>query len=184
MFVNFPQLFLKKANLASFSFIFGLFKTNNTILQQINVKIVHPVYGAGIVGTMVRLKLVKLDVVGLTPLKTRIIFLVSWMESYLGIGTKEISPLLVTNITTLAKSFILYSCPFREWGSPLTSCFVWSWKVNDRLSFTLNDVNHILGNLWIQRTRVRLFDTFKWGKFCKIVRPKYLKILQKKCWLL
>ena len=30
-------------------FIFGLFQTNiNTILQQINVKNVHPVYGAGI----------------------------------------------------------------------------------------------------------------------------------------
>ena len=34
---------------ASFSFIFGLFQTNiNTILQQINVKNVHPVYGTGI----------------------------------------------------------------------------------------------------------------------------------------
>ena len=34
---------------ASFSFIFSLFKTNiNTILQQIDVKNVHPVYGTGI----------------------------------------------------------------------------------------------------------------------------------------
>ena len=33
----------------SFTFIFGLFQTNfNTILQPINVKNVHPVYGAGI----------------------------------------------------------------------------------------------------------------------------------------
>ena len=44
------NFFLKKwANPASFSFIFGLFQTNiNTILQQINVKNVHPVYGTGI----------------------------------------------------------------------------------------------------------------------------------------
>ena len=34
---------------ASFSFIFGLFQTNiNAILQQINVKKVHPVYATGI----------------------------------------------------------------------------------------------------------------------------------------
>ena len=33
---------------ASFSFIFGLFQTNIAILQQINVKNVHPVYGTGI----------------------------------------------------------------------------------------------------------------------------------------
>ena len=33
----------------TFLFIFGLFQTNiNTILQQINVKNVHPVYGNGI----------------------------------------------------------------------------------------------------------------------------------------
>ena len=45
------ELFLKKngPSPASFSFIFGLFQTNiNTILQQINVKNVHPVYGTGI----------------------------------------------------------------------------------------------------------------------------------------
>ena len=35
--------------MASFSFIFGLFQAKIiTILQQINVKIVHPMYGAGI----------------------------------------------------------------------------------------------------------------------------------------
>ena len=35
--------------MASYSFIFGLFQTNiNTILLQINVKNVHPVYGTGI----------------------------------------------------------------------------------------------------------------------------------------
>ena len=33
---------------ASFSFIFGLFKQTLQFLQQINVKNVHPVYGAGI----------------------------------------------------------------------------------------------------------------------------------------
>ena len=33
---------------ASFSFIFGLFKETLQFLQQINVKIVHPVYGARI----------------------------------------------------------------------------------------------------------------------------------------
>ena len=42
-------LFLNGPSPASFSFIFGLFQTNiNTILQQINVKNVHPVYGTGI----------------------------------------------------------------------------------------------------------------------------------------
>ena len=45
--VAIENLFLKKwANPSSFSFIFGLFQTNiYTILQQINVKNVHPVYG-------------------------------------------------------------------------------------------------------------------------------------------
>ena len=33
---------------ASFSFIFGIFQTNNTILQQIYVKNVHSAYGPGI----------------------------------------------------------------------------------------------------------------------------------------
>ena len=44
------NFFLKKwANPASFSFIFGLFKqTSIQFLQQIYVKNVHPVYGAGI----------------------------------------------------------------------------------------------------------------------------------------
>ena len=43
-------MFLKNGPyLASFSIIFGLFKqTSLQFLQQINVKIVHPVYGAGI----------------------------------------------------------------------------------------------------------------------------------------
>ena len=43
-------MFLKNGpTLASFSIIFGLFKqTSLQFLQQINVKIVHPVYGAGI----------------------------------------------------------------------------------------------------------------------------------------
>ena len=42
-------IFFKWAFLFSFSFIFGLSQTNtNTILQQINVKNVHPVYGTGI----------------------------------------------------------------------------------------------------------------------------------------
>ena len=41
--------FLNGPSPASFSFIFGLFQTNiNTILQQINVKNVHPVYSTGI----------------------------------------------------------------------------------------------------------------------------------------
>ena len=40
---------------ASFSFIFGLFQTNiNTILQQIYVKNVHPVYSIGFEPTTVR----------------------------------------------------------------------------------------------------------------------------------
>ena len=40
--------FLNGPSLASFSFIFGLFKQTIQILQQINVKNVHSVYGAGI----------------------------------------------------------------------------------------------------------------------------------------
>ena len=41
--------FLKWASPASYSFIFGLVQTNiNTILQQINVKNIHPVYATGI----------------------------------------------------------------------------------------------------------------------------------------
>ena len=42
------DLFKNGPSQASFSFIFGLFQTNITILQQINVKNVHLEYGAGI----------------------------------------------------------------------------------------------------------------------------------------
>ena len=43
------SFFEKWAIPASFSFCFSLFQANtNTILQQINVKNVHPVYGTGI----------------------------------------------------------------------------------------------------------------------------------------
>ena len=43
------NLFLNGPSPASFSFNFGLFQTDiNTILQQINVKNVHPEYGTGI----------------------------------------------------------------------------------------------------------------------------------------
>ena len=46
---NFNVFFKNWPTPASFSFIFGLFQTNIiTILQQIYVKNVHPVYGAGI----------------------------------------------------------------------------------------------------------------------------------------
>ena len=53
MYFNGPYMdaFFKKngPNPASLSFIFGLFKqTSLQILQQIYVKSVHPVYGAGI----------------------------------------------------------------------------------------------------------------------------------------
>ena len=40
--------FFKWANPGLFSFIFGLFKEAIQFLQQINVKNVHPEYGAGI----------------------------------------------------------------------------------------------------------------------------------------
>ena len=40
--------FLKWANPGLFFIYFWSFQTNNTFLQQINVKNVHPVYGAGI----------------------------------------------------------------------------------------------------------------------------------------
>ena len=40
--------FFKWANPGLFSFIFGLFKEAIQFLQKINVKNVHPVYGAGI----------------------------------------------------------------------------------------------------------------------------------------
>ena len=40
--------FLNRPTPASFSFIFGLPKQTLQFLQQINVKNVHPVYGAGI----------------------------------------------------------------------------------------------------------------------------------------
>ena len=42
------SVFLNGPSPASFSFIFGLFKQTIQFLQQINVKNVHPVYGAGI----------------------------------------------------------------------------------------------------------------------------------------
>ena len=43
------SIFLKMGQTpASFSFIFDLFKQTIQFLQQINVKNVHPVYGAGI----------------------------------------------------------------------------------------------------------------------------------------
>ena len=43
------QYFFNGPSPASFSIIFGLFPTSiNTILQQISVKNVHPVYGTGI----------------------------------------------------------------------------------------------------------------------------------------
>ena len=44
------KVFLNGPTLASFSFIFGLFKQTTQFLQQSNVKKchVHPVYGAGI----------------------------------------------------------------------------------------------------------------------------------------
>ena len=43
------SFFLKKGpTLASFSFLFSLFKQTLQFLQQINVKNVHPVYSAGI----------------------------------------------------------------------------------------------------------------------------------------
>ena len=42
------SFFKKWANPGLFSFIFGLFKQTLIFLQQIDVKKVHPVYGAGI----------------------------------------------------------------------------------------------------------------------------------------
>ena len=42
------MFFFKKANPASFSFIFGLFKQTLQFLQQIHVKNIHPVYVIGI----------------------------------------------------------------------------------------------------------------------------------------
>ena len=41
-------IFKNGPSTASFSFIFGLLQTNNTIFAAKNVKNVHPVYGAGI----------------------------------------------------------------------------------------------------------------------------------------
>ena len=42
------NVFLIGPTPASFSCIFGLFKQTTQFLQQMNVKNVHPVYGAGI----------------------------------------------------------------------------------------------------------------------------------------